>query len=62
MDRKRFANEAKLNPTTIKNFEKGEVKNPRLESMKKLSICMGIPLRELWAALRREGSNNEYLR
>lgn len=62
MGRLRFASEAKLGKTTIEKLENGEVKNPRPESMQKLSVCMGIPLSELWAALRREKTYNEYLR
>lgn len=54
LSRKRFAREMKISPNTVEKLENAEVRNPRLETMDKLSVGMGIPKYELWAALRRE--------
>lgn len=51
-----FAKKAKLSAEAVRRIGNAEIVNPQAKTMKKLSACLGVPVAELWTALRREVS------
>lgn len=53
---KAFAKKAKISQETVRRLGAAKIINPHAKTMKKLSDCLGVPVAEIWKALRREVS------
>ena len=54
MNIRTFASSVGLSTREVRALESGIVKNPRVETMDKISSFTGLSKYEIWAALRRE--------